>query len=642
MEESYIVKVAPIVSLSVYKTQIFSYIHKVNISAGSLVKIPFGYKYVRGVVISSEISKNYQQKIKLKNIGELIEEAFLNDIQIKLAKLMAEYYICPLGIILKSMIPQKAKLNKVNAEVKRKKPKIIFHDEADSILNDKHRNICLVAPLKKRNNIFLSLVESIKKENAQCLYLVSEILAAWSAFESVRQHYSDDQTAIFWSGMSKGKYYSEWQKVRTGSAKVIISTKIGVFLPFQDLRLIFVNDDQDIAYKQWDMNPRYSAVKVSSFLADLSGAKLIYAGTAITLANYESSKKKQIKIYEMTFDQKPSYSLKIINLYNEKNSHDFPITTDLFKIISKCLNEKKKILLIAKRRGYSSYTVCKRCKEIFRCPKCERALVYFEHSENYRCLHCSFTADILSACPSCGACHFSHQGFGIDLIEKKIGRLFPDAKLEKITRDISKSEHGRKNIMKSIMSCDILLGTQIALKIGAIKQFDLVVFVNLDDMGNISDYNTSETTHALLLQGVDLVKDKGIFAAQTYFTDNDLLLGFSREENNAFYEKELKIRKKLNLPPYSAQILLAFSGKNKAKVDREAQRMFDLLLRLSNNKIEISEPYEPIIAKKRGMIYKKLLIKTNSMGEIKKLPIYPALAALGKGWKIDVDPISSL
>lgn len=641
MKAKFIIQVAPLIRLPLSKTQVFSYGHSDEIPPGSLVSIPFRFQIISGIVYGGKKIEYDQAKIKLKNVRSILEKSLLGRKQMQFAWRLAEYYIAPIGPILKAMLPQAAKPRKIKEREDGRKSRIIFQKEATKILSDNQKEIILAGSRRKRQEINLSLVKKMTASGGQCLYLASEIISVWSAYEKFKDFFPSESVALFYSGMPKGQYYEDWNKVRKGEIKLIISTKIGVFLPFKLLKLIIVDEEQDKSFKQWDKNPRYSAVKAGSMLTDIHSGTMVYSDSIPSLAAIQKKKSRIMKIYNFPLQKKRKSEIRIVSSYPEKDSSDFPLTQDIMQRISIILEQKKKILLMVARRGYSNFSVCKICKNVLKCPQCKRALVYFEGTGKYCCLHCSYKIDLLTACPACGACNFSHLGAGIDLVEKKIKRFFPSAQILKITRDMSKNENNRKIIMEKIKNSEVILGTQIALKIGDLQEFELVGFVNFDDLAGYPDYNSNEISYSLLSQGLNLTTAKGTLLVQTFFPDSKLVKNFSLGHFEIFSEQELDMRKKMNYPPYSRLIKLIYREKSKSKTESETKKVFDLLQRLGNNNIEVSEPYEPLVSSKRGYFYKNLLLKTNPSQETRNLTVYSALKSLGKGWVIDVDPVNT-
>jgi len=640
MPEIFIVKIAPLIRLPANKTQVFSYWSPEELTIGSLVEIQFGFRIIRGIVIESAKSAGEPPKY-LKKIQRMLEESLIDTKQIIFAKYLAEYYIVSLGAILKLMVPARSKTRNEPVEKKEKRLPIPKNKEAREILYGRHQKYYLIGPRAIRQNINLGLAKFAADQKKQYLYLASEILSASLAYEKMRKYFLSDIVLIH-SGLSRGQFWARWQEIKNRRAKIVIATRMGVFLPFQNLKAIFVDEALDISHKQWETSPRFAAPKAAEFLSLVHGAKLIFSAAVLPLAVQLRSGQKATGLIKIA--DRRNIDLKIVNLFAERNRPDFPITDEFLGYLSENLARGKKIAILVNRRGYSNYTFCQKCKSILRCPKCERALVYFEQVEKYCCLHCSFKADILSVCPNCGACQFSHFGVGVDQVEKKLKRLLPGARILKITRDLFRGTRQIQTIVSRLKAgdFDILLGTQLILKVGEILKFDLVALPDFDHLEGISDFGARESVYSLAAQAIDLVSEKGQILVGTFSAQKETVAEFFGPKAEKLREKELRIRKKMNLPPFVKLIKIFYRNKSRKKCAREAQKMFDLLKRLGNNEVEIIEPHEPLVGKKRGYFYRNILLKIDAKKNTQRFLMYPILATLGKDWGIDVDPINTI
>lgn len=647
MKKNYVIQVAPLVRLPILRTQVFSYLHEKPLSAGTLVDIPFYRRNLQGIVVSSKEDFPRQGAIQLKKINSVIQEKFLSERQIELAKKLASHYLSPIGIFLKLMTSKgilnikdkKEKIRKLTNKNKLPKSK-----EAEIILKSQSKNFLVIGPADKRLNLNLSLVSNIIKSKKQCLVLVPEIFQSHEMQKKFQGYFPREEIALFHGKILKGQFYDSWQKVKERKINVVIATKVGVFLPFSNLGLVIVEEEQDISHKQWDMSPRYGAVRAAEVLAKMQNAKIVFGSASPSIETCWRAEKEKWQVLNLREDAKKKRETEIIDLYQERKNPDFPISKRLYESISRALNERKKILLLVKRRGYSTFSVCRNCKNILKCPKCERALVYFDETDNYRCLHCSYRADIFSSCPKCGSHQFSHFGVGIQLVERKIRRLFPKAKAARLDLDSVKTIKKYKELGRKMKDgkIDIIIGTQTALKLGGFFDFDLVGVVSAHEYFPIADFNSTEQALSSFIQAKNLVKSGGKFVIQTFFPKEQIFDYLESKSQEDFFEREIKLRKKLFCPPFSRLVKLSYRDDAKKKVERETKKIFDLLKKTGNNEVEITDPYDPLAAKKRGYFYKNILIKVSRDKELKKLPLYPIIGGLKKGWGIDVEPVNTV
>src|SRR4030042_2223913 len=278
MKKNYIIQVAPLIRLPILRTQVFSYLHDRPLPAGTLVSVPFYRKILRGIVISSKKDFPRRGGFELKYIYSADEELYLAPWQIELAKKLSKYYMAPLGLFLKPMVPEKIKNRKKKIEKIRKiknKRKLTNSLEVKTLFDSKRKKILVVGSARARLVLTISLIAEIIKLKKQCLILIPEVYLAFEMQKRPEEEFPGEEIAIFHGKIPKGQFFDQWEKIRKGEAKIAVATKMGVFLPFSGLALVIVEEEQDISHKQWNMSPRYNAVRAAEILAEAQGAKLI-------------------------------------------------------------------------------------------------------------------------------------------------------------------------------------------------------------------------------------------------------------------------------------------------------------------------------------------------------------------------------
>ena len=640
-EEKYIIQVAPVTPLPVSKMQIFSYLYQEALGKGTLVSIPFFHRQIEGIVISSNKYFSHSGSFQLKKITKEIEPSFLTEKQIELAKFISSYYFAPLGMVLKSMIPKRVKYRLEKKSYSEEKT-LAKKNDPKKRSSGPNRNILLLGPKEKRQEHILRLIKKTLRSQKQCLILVSEIFYAYTFSEELKKYFPKENISLVNSNIARGKLYSEWKKIKNNEIKIVVASKIGVFLPFFDLGLVIVEQDQDLSHKQWNSSPRYNAVEAAEFLAKGFGADLVYDSAVSSLENFVKSKSGKLKVLDFhKFGAEPQ--TEVVNLAQERKKADFPISESLYNNLARGIKTKKQAILLVNRRGLSTFSICQNCNQILKCPKCKKALVYFEEHEQYRCLHCSHKADLLSSCPKCGGSQFSHFGIAIQLVEKKLRRFFPTASIARLDSDVMKSTKKYQQISDLFRKgkIDILLGTQIAIRDIAGKNIGLVGIISGHDFPNAGDFNSREIALLNFIQAKQLLDKNGLLIIQTLLPFDPLIESVKTGHLDDFFAQEIKFRKKMNYPPYKKLIKLVYRGDSKEQGEKEAQRVFDDLAARHDNGLEISDPYKPLNSEKRGLYHTNILIKIPPDLGIADLSIFPVLASLKKGWAVDVDPVST-
>ncbi len=639
--KDFIVQVAPITPLPFSKMQVFSYIFGELLEKGTLVSVPFYYRNIEGIVISSAPYFTHEGSFRLKKIGKVIELPSLTEKQIDLAYFLSSYYLAPLGVVLKSMIPKRVAHRPTAKKGNEKEKK--NNSKEKNIKYFKGREIAIFGPKKKRKAYLINLIKATIQSGKQCLVLVPEIFHALELSDQLKKIFPERGISLIHSKIAKGKIYYDWKEIRNNKIKIIVTTKIGVFLPFSSLGAIVVMEPQDVSHKQNEAMPRFNAVEAAEFLARSHGAKIVYSSSMLSVKNYLASKEGKLKTinFRKNLDGPKT---NIVNLAFEKKKADLPVSELLYNSLARAIKSKNQSFILVNRKGLSTFSKCQNCGQILKCPKCKKALVYFEEHSEYQCLHCSHKADLLSSCPSCGGFQFSHHGIGIQLVEKKLKKLFPSAIISRLDSDVMKSAKKYKRVKNDFESgkTSVLVGTQIAARDICGKNLSLVGVVAAHDFLNLPDFGSRENALSTLFQAKDLLGKNGIFVVQTFIPDDPVMGYLGGENQDSFFESEIKFRKKMGYPPFVKLVKLIFRGSSRKIAAEEAKKIFDDLTVRGNNEIEIGDPYESLASGKRGFFMVNLIIKIPANSEFSDLPIFHIIKNLKRGWAVDIDPVSTI
>ncbi len=641
MSKKYIIQVAPVIPLPVLRTQVFSYWHDEILPVGTLVLAPFYYREIKGIVIGVRKNTENVENIKLKNIRKVLEKNYLSKNQIQLAEMISGYYFSPLGSVLKLMVPKIVSLRKKRAGYgPRLNNTQKIGKTAVDIFKSARRNFLLISRTAKRDEVNIDLIRFCLEKNKQCFILAPEIFSSHGIFEKLKSVFGGE-IALIHSRIAKGQYYDCWKKIRENRIKIIVATKMGIFLPFFNLGLIIVTDEQDSSYKQSEAMPRYHAVKAARYLAEISNAKIVLESSLPTPEIFQESKSGRIKQINSDADEKILPNIEIATFERKKGDNDFPISKTLRNCLKETLKEKKQVVVFVNRRGFSTRTFCENCKAVLKCPKCEKPLVYSEESGKYYCLHCSYKMDLLSACPKCGGFQFSHRGVGTQTVEKKLKNLFPSARISRFDADKAASPTRYKTILKEFSEgkIDILIGTQSAVKGIYSSNIGLAASISAFDFSDSVDFQSRALALSRVFNIANLINSSGKIVVQDFFSGSAVFKIFQEDNPKKFLDRELAFRKRFSYPPFRKFARITYRDKSAARTKSETKKIFDLLRRASNNKIEIVDPYGLETRRKNGLYQLNILLKLNPKDNIRDLSVRSVLGGLRKGWTVDVDPV---
>jgi len=659
------------------KNQAFSYLYDKELPPGTLVSIPLFHRSVEGIVTGNRPDINWTgninpvksaedgaepfNRVKLKKINKVIEVNFLEEKQLKLAEFISEYYIYPLGIVLKSFVPKitserKKKQEEKNEEFKNKKIRLTAEQlisietiTKNSKLKIKNSKFLLFGPAASgKTEVYIHSILALRKKHPdlQFLILLPELTLTPQAIERYGQYFKPEEIAVINSHLSKGKFFSEWQKIKSGEAKIIIGSRMAIFLPFKKLGLIVVDEEQDMSFKQWDMNPRYDARKVAEKLAEIYKCSLVLGSATPRTESFwkaDNDNYKLTKIPRLSFVK--NTDIELVDMKKERWIKNYsPISKKLESEIVYALKNKLQIILFINRQGMSNFSICANCREVFRCPDCDQALIYDEKGI-YRCAHCVYKTSITPACKKCQGLVFNNIGLGTQKIEREIKLLFPKANVARIDTQSLKIPNYQEKIYSEFKAgqIDILIGTQMISKGWDLPRVSLIGIIDGDGMLSIPDFFTYEKAFGTLMQVSGRVsrpgaKFPGKVIIQTFNPQQEFFRNIQEKNIDKFYAKELKDRKELSLPPFSKLIKLIFQDKSLKKAESEINRVFNLLSIAPKSNLNVSDPQNSFISKIRVRFRKQIVIKI--LGQDISKELRATLHSLPSGWIIDVDPIS--
>jgi len=648
-----IIDVIPLTRLPLNRQQSFSYLHSEKVPFGSLLSIPLFHREVQGIAIGNRDDFFRFGNIKLRKINKVLDENFLTEKQLKLAEFISEYYICPLGIVLKFFAIKKTRSKKAENETSDVEHKELKLSKEQRIISNKilKSDKTLLISGKEKIEIYLELIKKNTQKNKQTLLLLPEIPLLYQALDIVKKYFDENLIALFHSKLKGSELYDSYQKIKSGEAKIILGTRQAIFAPFANLGLVIVDEEQDISHKQWDMNPRYNARDVAEKLAEFHKAKIVLSSPAPSLESYYKiiNSKLQIQNRTQISNLKSQNNIEITDLRKEgwnkngKRRKDILLGKKLVSEIGFALKYGRQVFLFAGKRGMSSFSVCASCKEVLRCPRCERALIY-DKDGHYRCLHCAYKTDIFAKCPKCNGTEFRNIGVGNQAVEREIKKIFPGAKTKLIDFESLKDKDSQKKLFREINSrkFDIIIGTQTILKAWDLPKLGLIGIINADDLLNFSEYNSDERAFQIFSEALQKASDiKGTkLIIQTYNSEHPVIKFIGESGFEKFYENEIKQRKSLKYPPFYRLIKLTLRTFHKAKIEKESAFIFGRMKILSekNSDISVFEPFTPQLSKIRDKFRKQIVIKLHCQEIPEELE--KTLKNLGSEWIIDVDPIS--
>ncbi|WP_300346798.1 primosomal protein N', partial [Clostridium sp.] len=512
-------------------------------------------------------------------------------------------------------------------------PKVLNEEQInayDKILESEN-NIFLLKGVtgSGKTEVYMNLVTYMLLFDKSSLILVPEIALTPQMIERFKGRFGKD-VAIFHSRLSSGERYDEWYRVKNDKVKVVIGARSALFLPFNDLGLIVVDEEHESSYKS-DMNPKYNTIEVCEYISKIKGCKVVLGSATPSIVSYYKALDGKYELIELKnrVNNGNLPEVSIVDMREElKVNNKTMFSRDLYLKIKDRLEKKEQIILFLNRRGFSSFVSCRSCGFVFKCNNCDIAMTY--HNNGYLvCHYCGNTARTPNICPKCGSTYVKHFGVGTEKLEAAVKHYFKEARTLRMDVDTTRKKNSHEEIYNSFKSgkADILIGTQMIAKGLDFPNVTLVGVMAADMSLNLPDYKSSEKTFQLITQVSGRAgrgKEKGEVIIQSYSPDHYALTCAKNSDYENFFKKEINIRKVMEYPPFDDLFLINLSGKGEIKVKFFSEKLEKYLREILKeyDNIFIYEACPCSISKIKNIYRWQILIKgnldTNVCHKIKK------------------------
>ena len=491
-----------------------------------------------------------------------------------------------------------------------------------------------------KTEIYLQLARKIINGGKQVLFLVPEISLTPQMVERVKSRFFDD-VAIYHSGLNAQEKYEEYQKVFNNEVKIVVGTRSAIFMPFNSLGLIIMDEEHDLSYKQ-DNSPSYHARDVAIKRADFFNCKVLLGSATPSLESYARSLKGVYELVELNVRVNNKLpNIKLVNITKEiKNKKNFIISDDLKNKIQDRLNNHQQVILLLNRRGFSTSLRCQNCNTTIMCPHCDVAMSYHKDIKMLKCHTCNTALPYPNICPNCFSKNsFTTLGYGTQRLEEEVLRLFDGAKVIRMDADTTSLKNSHEKLLSDFSNkkADILLGTQMIAKGLDFPNVTLVGILNGDAGLNRNDYRSQEITYDLLTQASGRSgrsESDGEVVIQVYDDKNYVINSVIKQSYKTFFKKEMEYRKAGGYPPYNYLISLVFIGRKNVTVRFFAFIFKDKLI----GDFKVLGPSD--LLKRNDQIRYRIILKGKNLDEMRNcIEEILEKEKITCGIKIDVNPL---
>lgn len=470
--------------------------------------------------------------------------------------------------------------------------------------------------------VFIELIKEYLKFNQQILILIPEIGLTTQLIERYKLHFNEN-IAVYHSKYSEKQRVEIWQNVLNGKSRIILGTRSSIFLPFQNLKLIIVDEEHDASYKQNDPNPRYNARDCAIYLANNFNAKIILGSATPSMESYYNALNGKYSLHKLN-TRYGSASLPKIHLLPIQKEFPKENTSSIIGItlqeeIKLRLERKEQVILFQNRRGYAPYLQCTTCGHTPYCVNCDVGLTYHKWSDELRCHYCGFHSKVMKVCVACGTGHMELKGHGTEKIEDELKELFPDARVARMDLDTTRKKNAYQDLLNSIENSevDILVGTQMVTKGLDFNAVTLVGILQADSLLNHQDFRAHERAFQLIEQvsGRAGRRDiEGNVIVQTYKPDHPILQLASRHDYELFLRHQLNERKQFKYPPFCRIIEISVKHKDMKTTQLAAIELCKEIKKFVEANAVLG-PEFPVIGKVRNNYINRIVLKLDRKGK---------------------------
>ena len=435
-----------------------------------------------------------------------------------------------------------------------------------------------------KTEIYLQLIEKALNNNKTSIMLVPEISLTPQTVDRFIARFGEENIAVLHSKLSIGERFDQWNKIKSGQAKIVIGARSAIFAPVQNLGIIIIDEEHDSSYKS-ESTPRYNAKDVARYLCYESNIPLVLgSATPDTGSLYRTMKKQSVLLrLNKRANNAKLPEIEVVDLREELSKKNKSMLSEkLQESIKENLENKKQTILFLNRRGFSTFVMCRDCGYTAKCKNCDITLTYHKSTNKLKCHYCGYETKVITKCPECGSENIKYFGTGTQKLESEINTLFPEAKTIRMDVDTVTKKNSHEKILTDFKEnkADILIGTQMVVKGHHFPNVTLVGVIAADGSLNMNDYRANEITFQILTQVAGRAgrgEDAGKVIIQTYNPDNFTIECVKQQNEEMFYNTEMRLRKQLKYPPFCDIIVIGVSSKDEQITMKVAQSLHKYL-----------------------------------------------------------------
>ncbi|AWW33233.1 primosomal protein N' [Echinicola strongylocentroti] len=472
-----------------------------------------------------------------------------------------------------------------------------------------------------KTEIYINLIREVLDSGSQVLLLLPEIALTTQIVGRLQKVFGSEM-GIYHSKHSDNERVEVWQGVLSGRFSFVVGVRSAIFLPFDSLGMIIVDEEHEPSYKQFDPAPRFQARDAAIMLSWLHQSKTLLGSATPSYESFYNARTQKYGYVHLDKRfgkaQLPEFHVADILVDKKKNLLKLDFTRLMREKIQQALDRQEQVLIFQNRRGYAPYISCEECGWIPDCEHCDVNLTYHQYSEEMRCHYCGFKEKVPRACPACGSHKLTTVGIGTERLEESLSLLFPEARIGRMDLDTTRSKYAYQRIFDEFASgnLDILVGTQMITKGLDFDRVTVVGIVDADRILYFPDFRSGERAYQQITQVAGRAgrRDRqGSVIIQTRRPDNIVFDQVIQGNYTEFYMTEMAERQRFFYPPFVKNIKVTARHKEAKIAEKAARHLANLLKEIPVKKI-ILGPEKGLIGKVKNQYLFDIYIKLDKTG----------------------------
>ena len=481
------------------------------------------------------------------------------------------------------------------------------------------KNVCLLHGVTSsgKTEIYIHLIDEAVRQGKQVLYLLPEIALTTQITERLKRVFGS-RLGIYHSKFPDAERVEVWQKQLSQEPyDIILGVRSSLFLPFQRLGLVIVDEEHENTYKQQDPAPRYHARNAAIVLASMCGAKtLLGTATPSVESWYNATEGGKYALVELKERYKEIQLPEIIPVdikeLQRKKRMNGPFSPLLLQYVREALEQKEQVILFQNRRGFAPMIECHTCGWVPKCKNCDVSLTYHKGLNQLTCHYCGYTQPVPRQCPACEGVDLRNRGFGTEKIEDDVKAIFPEARVARMDLDTTRTRTAYERIIHDFQQgrTDILIGTQMVSKGLDFDHVSVVGILNADTMMNYPDFRAYERAFQLMAQVAGRAGRKnkrGRVVLQTKSIDHPIIPQVMHNDFEGMVAGQLAERQLFRYPPYYRLVYVYLKHRNEQLLDVMAQTMAAKLRAVFGARV--LGPDKPPVARIQTLFIRKIVLK---------------------------------